>query len=180
MASVEDPSLSLEEKTDIPEGTLTLASQDGKPFPDLDKQHVLTSEFVRNALAGDPTADRIDILGVGAVALAKVVAYLQHHQGHKPPAIAAPLHSADLGTLTNDFDATFITDCASETLVFDVINAANYMIIPRLLELGIAKVASLLKGKTLPEMLDVLTSLTGRTSSLLFRSELSVSGFLSM
>ena len=41
--------------------------------------------------------------------------------------------------------------------------AALYMSIPRLLDLGLAKVASLLKDKPFDELPDVLTSLAGRT-----------------
>ena len=163
MASAEDPSLSLEEKADVPEGTITLLSQDGQAFSDLDKKYVIVSELVRNALAGDPTAESIRIPGVGAVALGKLVDYLQHHQGRVSDAIAAPLRGTDLSAVTNEFDAKFIAECVSEKLVFDVIYAALYMSIPRLLDLGLAKVASLLKDKPFDEMPDVLTSLAGRT-----------------
>ena len=163
MASAEDPSLSLEEKADVPEGTITLLSQDGQAFSDLDKKHVFVSELVRNALATDPTAESIRIPGVGAVALGKLVDYLQHHKGHKPDAIAAPLRGTGLSAATNEFDAKFIAECVSEKLVFDVIYAAHFMMIPRLLDLGLAKVASLLKERLLHELPDVLTSMTGGT-----------------
>ena len=164
--SADDPSptsLSLDEPT--LQGKITLVSQDGQTFL-ADKQHACVSELIRNALEGDENANQVP-LQVGAAALGKVVAYLQHHHGLEPAAIAAPLSSADLGTLTNDVDAKFIAECAAEHLVFDVIQAANYMLIPRLSDLGVAKVASLLKASLLKdeplhEMANELASLAGR------------------
>ena len=163
MASAKDPSLSLEEKADVPEGTITLLSQDGQAFSDLDKKHVFVSELVRNALATDPTAESIRIPGVGAVALGKLVDYMQEHQGDVSAAIAAPLCGTDFSAITSEFDAKFIAECVSEKLLFDVMYAALFMMIPRLLDLGLAKVASLLKDKPFDETPDVLTSLAGRT-----------------
>ena len=172
MASPEDASLSLE--ADIPEGKVTLMSKDGQTFPNVDKQRASMSKLVRNVLEGDPHADAIPILGVEAAVLRLVVDYMQHHKSQEPTAtIATPLRSTDLSTLTSAFDAKFMTDCASGHLVFDIIDAANYMMIPRLVDLGQAKVASLLKGRPLHEMRDVLTTLAGARLSLSFGRDLS-------
>ena len=173
MASPEDASLSLE--ADIPEGKVTLMSKDGQTFPNVDKRHASMSKLVRNVLEGDPHADAIPILGVEAAVLRLVVDYMQHHKSQPIATIATPLRGTDLSTLTSAFDAKLMMDCASDHLVFDIIDAANYMEIPRLVELGQAKVASLLKGRPLHEMQDVLTTLAGARLSLSFGRDLPAS-----
>lgn len=58
----------------------------------------------------------------------------------------------------DQFDAEFVDKLADENLqtLYDVILAANYMDIKSLLYIGCAKVAALIKGRTLDKLKGVL------------------------
>ena len=47
---------------------------------------------------------------------------------------------------------TYITDDVDQALLFDIVLAANYLDIKPLLKLGSAKIASLIKGKSIEEI----------------------------
>ena len=83
--------------------------------------------------------------------LNKVVEYLTYYKGKNPKDIPKPMPSANLSEIIDEWDVKFINGIELDS-VFDLINAANYMDIPSLLDLSCAKIASLLKGKTAQEI----------------------------
>ena len=83
--------------------------------------------------------------------LKKVVDYLTYYKDKNPKDIPKPMPSANLSEVIDEWDVKFINSIELDN-VFDLINAANYMDIPSLLDLACAKIASLMKGKTSQEI----------------------------
>jgi len=83
--------------------------------------------------------------------------YLIHHNGKEPAKIAKPVRSIHMHKIVEDpWDAVF-TDKMSKRNLFDVIQAANYIDCQSLLELGCAKIGTLLKGKSPEEIRRILS-----------------------
>ena len=118
--------------------------------------------LIENAIESDPDATDVPVSEVGAAALSKVVDYMKYHHGEEAPIIAVGLlFETAMHTVTNAFDANFIDACASEKLLYAVIYAALYMDIEALLNLALAKLASLIKDKPLHIIPTILSSLSG-------------------
>ena len=83
--------------------------------------------------------------------LKKVVEYLTYYKDKTPKDIPKPMPSANLSEVIDEWDVNFINSIELDN-VFDLINAANYMDIPSLLDLSCAKIASLMKWKTIQEI----------------------------
>jgi len=98
----------------------------------------------------DDTDDNIPILNVEGKTLGKIIEYCTHYVSDKMPDIQKPLPNTDFNKIVGDWYADYIDVSISELM--DIINGANYMDIQPLLDLGCAKSASLIKGKTPDEI----------------------------
>ena len=167
----EESALSLEEPAD--EGTVTLTSlADGKAFS-VSKKDALLSALLRNALEGDPNATSVPIpKHVGSAVLQQVAGYLTNHQGSQVPALATPLRDSNFHNLASEFDAKLMNFCDENHLLYGIIHAANYMMIPPLLDLALAKLASRIKEAPLEEIRGILEFQAGHVCSRLFSSVL--------
>jgi len=94
--------------------------------------------------------NEIPMVHIKGSILNKIVMYMKYHIDNPPKDIEMPLKSPNMSEVVEQWDADFV-DMVQEEL-FDLIGAANYLHIEPLLELGCAKVASLMKGKT-PEQI---------------------------
>lgn len=70
----------------------------------------------------------------------------------EPPEIEKPLKSAKLSEILVKWQSEFCSDLENQEKLFEIILVANYLDIKCLLDLGCAKVASMIKGKT-PEQI---------------------------
>ena len=82
--------------------------------------------------------------------LKKIVEYLEHYKETEPKEIERPLPSPNFKECVEEWDFNYIDINLDE--IFEIILAANYLDIKPLLELSSAKVASILKGKTIDEI----------------------------
>ena len=82
--------------------------------------------------------------------LKKIVEYLEHYKDTEPKEIERPLPSQNFKECVDEFDFNF-TEIDLD-MIFEIILASNYLDIKPLLELASAKVASILKGKTIEEI----------------------------
>ena len=96
------------------------------------------------------TDDVIPITQVCKPVMIKVVEFCEHMKEHTPPVIEKPLSSSDLSQIVDQWHADFVN--VEQELLFEIVMAANYLDIKPLLELCCAKVASLIKGKSVPEI----------------------------
>jgi len=111
---------------------------------------MLLSKLAKEMLQDDDSdAPEIPLPNVTKATMEKVLQYLVRHMDNKEPEIAKPITTADPKVFLKEYpwDEHFI-DIEDQTMFFDVILAANYLDINSLLDLGCAKLASILKNKT--------------------------------
>jgi len=154
---VEDVSGGLDE-IDL-SGNLKLTSKDGQEIM-VPKKHAFISVLVKTSVENDPTETEVPLPGVEGSILKEVVKYMEHHKGTELPPVESPLKSTNMAEVcTDEWDANFIDDLGDiRQDLYDLILAANYMDIKSLLHLGLAKVASLIKGKPLDKLKEILST----------------------
>ncbi len=136
---------------------VTLKSQDDQTFV-VDKQVAERSVLLKNMLEDIGESDHpIPLPNVTGRVLKRVIDYCTHH---KDDAVAPPEEEKDIFDNrrrlddVDEWDSHFIKTGTNEEL-FEIILAANYMDIKPLLDLGCKTVASMIKGKTAPQIRDM-------------------------
>jgi len=107
--------------------------------------------LVKTALEDDKDAKEVALVHISAPIVQKVINYMEYHIDKPPRKIESPLKSTNMKELVDKFDASFVDDIDLDTLM-QMLLAANYMDVKTLLELICAKVASMMKGKTAPQI----------------------------
>lgn len=92
----------------------------------------------------------IPLPNVSKEALRKVVEFCEKHAEDPMQPIIRPIKSVNMKEVAGEWDANFIE--LEDRALFDIILAANYLDIPDLLDLGCAKIASIIKNKTPDEI----------------------------
>ena len=110
------------------------------------KQSVLINGLIEDG----GTDDDIPIAQVNKPIMEKVIAFCDHMREVTPPEIEKPLSSTDLSQVVDPWHADFVN--VDQEMLFEIVMAANYLDIKPLLELSCAKVASLIKGKSVQEI----------------------------
>merc|ERR1712154_76366 len=139
--------------------SITLTSKDSKDFK-ITKKNAFVSVLVKTSIENDQSAVKVPLPGVKGDILQLVYDYMVHHVGVEPPIVESPLKSTTMSEVCSDkWDAKFIDDIGElRQDLYDLILAANYMDIKSLLHLGLAKVASLIKGQPLDKLKDILST----------------------
>lgn len=127
------------------EEPLILVSMDGERF-NLKRSTATLSEYIKGVIDLDSTASEIELQHIKSETARKIIEWLEYHENMPPKVLPRPLKTANLRDAAGDWDANFV-DCELEQ-VFEVLLAANFLMIVPLLELCCAKVASLMLGKT--------------------------------
>jgi S-phase kinase-associated protein 1 len=109
------------------------------------------------------TDEEIPLPNVKMPILKKIVEYCEKHRADNPPEIEKPLKSNNLNDVVAAWDAEFINIPNLED-IFEIILAANYLDVRSLLDLGCAKVATLLKGSKLMTSLHAKWCSIGKTA----------------
>ena len=113
---------------------------------------VQKSTILKNMIEDTGKEGEIPIPNMKLTILKKVIAFCEHYINSDPKEIPKPLKSKDL--LENgiaEWDVSFIEELEVDDLI-DLIVAANFLDISSLLNLGCAKMASLIKGKSVEEL----------------------------
>lgn len=133
--------------------SLTLTSSDQKKFT-IERKHAFISKLVKISMDQDEEADDVPIPGVSGNVLAYIVEYMKHHKGTEPDLPERPLKSKHMKDLCKDhWDATFIDTLGKERLrLYEVILAANYMDMNKLMHLCCIKVATSIKNQPLEKI----------------------------
>lgn len=114
------------------------------------KQSVIAlSNIAKEMLAEAPDDDDelpvIPIPNVKVDILRKILEFCEYHESTPMVEIEKPLKSVNMQQVVGPWDATFVE--IEQSMLFDLILAANFMDIKPLLDLTCAKVASMIKGK---------------------------------
>ena len=99
---------------------------------------------------GDEDINEIPLPNVKAVVLQKVIEFCKKYRDEPMNEIEKPLKSANMKEVVQEWFAEFVN--VEQSLLFELILAANYMDIKPLLDLTCATVASMIKGKTPEEI----------------------------
>lgn len=110
------------------------------------------SVLIRGLIDDTGIEEDIPLPNVKRATLDKIITYCEHVASNTPPTLEKPLRSANLSDLVSPWYAQYID--VSNTELFDLILASNYLDIKSLLELSTAKVASVIKNKTVQEIRD--------------------------
>jgi S-phase kinase-associated protein 1 len=135
--------------------TIMLRTADGRSF-EVPKSMTKQSELMQTILDGDKLCTSIDIGGdITGDTMHRVLVYMRYHHGNPAADIQMPLRSVVMREVVCAFDADFV-DGISKPALFDLVKAANYLHITPLLHLACAKVASLIKDKSVDEISAIL------------------------
>lgn len=130
-------------------GKVKLACSDGEVV-EVDQEVAEKSVLIKGLIDDSGTEEVIPLANVKRPILEKVVVFCSHIKEHSAPEIEKPLKSVDMASVVDPWFAQYI-DLEQEVL-FELIMAANYLDIKPLLELACAKVASLIKNKSIVEI----------------------------
>ena len=103
----------------------------------------------------DDSAERkIPIPTIPTLLFEKILEYLVLHQNKPAPEIVKPIIGDNLNGVVNDSDQGFINNLPlnGDANVFDILEAANFLEIPPLVDLCLAKIAIAVRGKTLEKV----------------------------
>ncbi|KAL3811493.1 hypothetical protein ACHAXA_004401 [Cyclostephanos tholiformis] len=139
-------------------GTLKLVSKEGDTF-EVPIEIAKLSNLVVTTL-GEEDIDEDDDDGgvveiplpnVKATVLAKVIEYCTHYKMVEPMTpITLPLKSNRISEIVQDWYARFVD--VDQTMLFELVTAANFMDIKSLLDLTCLAVSVLIKGKSAEEI----------------------------
>ena len=150
-------SLSLEDSLSIEHQAFALISFEGTRF-DLTRKQALISKLIETALSNDVNTHEISVLSkYKDVEISKLVEFLKYHDGEEPAIPEQPLRSKKMSDVTTEWCAKFVDQIGkNRDLLYKVIDIANYFDIPSLLHICCAKVASLIKGEKLENIMKIL------------------------
>ena len=108
------------------------------------------SVLIKGLIDDSGTDDQIPLPNVKRPILEKVIDFCKHLKDHQAPEIEKPLKSTDMQSVVDPWYADYIN--LEQEVLFELIMASNYLDIKPLLELACAKVASLIKNKSIEEI----------------------------
>ena len=129
--------------------TVTLMTKDGETMT-VDVEVAKESVLIKGILEDNGTEEEIAVSQVTRAIMQKVITFCEHIKEHAPPEIEKPLSSTDMNQVVDPWSADFVN--VEQEELFEIVMAANYLDIKPLLELSCAKVASLIKGKSVQEI----------------------------
>ena len=128
---------------------VTLVTSEGEEV-EVDKEIAIKSVLIKSMIDDSSADESIPLPNVKKAILDKVIEFCNYIKDNPPPEIEKPLKTANMSEIVAPWFVKFV-DLEKEVL-FETILAANFLDIKPLLELSCAKVASLIKGKSIPEI----------------------------
>ena len=129
--------------------TCRLMTKDGEVLT-VDVAVANNSVLIKGLIEDSGVDEDIPIAQVTKVIMEKVLVFMEHMRDNHPPEIEKPLSSTDLTQVVDQWHADYVN--VDQEMLFEIVMAANFLDIKPLLELSCAKVASLIKGKSVQEI----------------------------
>ena len=133
-----------------------LTTMDGEHV-EVDKEIACKSIMLQGLLEDSAGIDdEIPLTEVTKAILEKIIVFCTYinDKEHIPPVFAKPLPSYNLSDMIDKWYVDFVD--LEPKVLFELVNAANWMNIRSLQDLTMAKVATLIKGKTIQETREFL------------------------
>ena len=124
---------------------IKLKSSDGKEI-EISKKAATRSVLIKGIIEDYPDNTEITVNQVNGSILEKIKEYLDHYKDEEPQQIEVPLKSMDFKECVSEWDYNYLGEDID--LIFNLIDALNYMDIKSLLEIASAKLGSKIKGMT--------------------------------
>ncbi len=128
---------------------VTLVSSDGEKV-EISPKAIERSALVKGIIEDYPDDAEVPLNNIKGKILKKIKEYLEHYISTEPKEIERPLPSSNFKECVDEWDYNYIGEDLE--MIFEIILGSNYMDIKPLLELASAKVASLIKGKSVEEI----------------------------
>ena len=126
-----------------------LTTMDGETV-EVEKEIACKSILIRGIVDDSGVEEEIPLPAIKRAILDKIIEYCRYINSNQEPEIEKPLRTTQLSDVVSEWYANFVN--IDQEVLFELILAANFMDIKSLLELACAKVASLIKGMTIPEI----------------------------
>lgn len=124
---------------------INLISKSGKAHI-VKKSAVVLSNVIKTMIEYDTKEREIPLSTLNDEVLDKIVEFMEYHENIKFTEVEKPIKSTNIRELVSDWDADFIN--IDKIMLFDLLQASNYLDIKELLDLCCAKIATMIKGKT--------------------------------
>ncbi|XP_073111328.1 SKP1-like protein 1A [Elaeis guineensis] len=127
------------------EKKIVLRSSDGVEF-EVEEPTARQSKLIGNMIDDGCAENTIPLFNVDAKTLDKVIEYCRKHAG--TTSALGECHNTDKEI--ESWDAAYID--VHQTILYDILLAANYLDIKGLLDLGCQQMASMIRGKSVEEI----------------------------
>eukprot|EP01066_Platyproteum_vivax_P020529 Platyproteum_vivax@DN8448_c0_g1_i1.p1 len=126
-----------------------LVSRDDKKFT-VDAEVAALSAILRNMIEESSADEEIPLPNVRGEMLEKVLSYCEYHRDKPAKELPRPLLPPVLGDHVDEFDVAFVD--VDVQVLYEYVIVANYLDIKPLLDLCCAKMATMMKGKSIEEV----------------------------
>ena len=138
---------------------VTLVSSDGVAFSVPSKVanlSIFVSMMTDEYDASDYEFESIPVMLVPSNVLSMIIEFMHYYHTDPMITIEKPLISNHIGDVVQPWYAIFIERVKHENMLYDIVNAANYMYIQSLLDLSCAAVATLIHEKSVSDIMNEL------------------------
>jgi S-phase kinase-associated protein 1 len=138
---------------------VTLVSSDGVAFSVPSKVanlSIFVSMMTDEYDASDYEFESIPVMLVPSNVLSMIIEFMHYYHTDPMITIEKPLISNHIGDVVQPWYAIFIERVKHENMLYDIVNAANYMYIQSLLDLSCAAVATLIHEKSVSDVMNEL------------------------
>ena len=124
---------------------IKITTKDAKTI-EIPKKAASRSTIIKGMIEDFPDNNEFPLNSLNSIVLEKVKEYLVHYQDIEPEKIEAPLKSNNFKECVTEWDYNYLGEDID--LIFELVNASNYLDIKPLYELSSAKLGSKIKGMT--------------------------------
>jgi S-phase kinase-associated protein 1 len=138
---------------------VTLVSSDGVAFSvplKVANLSIFVSMMTDEYDASDYEFEIIPVMLVPSNVLSMIIEFMHYYHTDPMITIEKPLISNHMGDVVQPWYDIFIERVKHENMLYDIVNAANYMYIQSLLDLSCAAVAMLIHEKNVSEVMNEL------------------------
>lgn len=123
----------------------------GQPI-ETDREYVKMSNLIQDMTEDEEDGEvhEIPVPGIKRETMMRVLEFCAKHSADPMKKIPKPLPTNKLEEYVSEWDAQFVSRDVDE--LFAIVRVSNFLRIPDLLDLGCAKIATMIKGRTKEEI----------------------------